>query len=71
MIHIKPNTCDFCGTCVGVCPEDCIELSEAEIKIIHPLCTDCNKCVWICPIEVFTFENTKKLSAKELEKLGA
>ena len=26
MIDILPDKCDFCGCCVGVCPEDAIEL---------------------------------------------
>ena len=34
MIEILPDKCDFCGCCVGVCPEDAIELKEAEISII-------------------------------------
>ena len=55
MIDILPDKCDFCGCCVGVCPEDAIELKEAEIFIIDPLCTNCAKCVWSCPIEVIKF----------------
>ena len=55
MIEILPNKCDFCGCCVGVCPEDAIELKEAEISIIEELCTNCVKCVWSCPIEVLKF----------------
>ena len=55
MIDILPDKCDFCGCCVGVCPEDAIELKEAEIKIIDHLCTNCAKCVWACPIEVIRF----------------
>ena len=55
MIEILPDKCDFCGCCVGVCPEDAIELKEAEIFIIDPRCTNCAKCVWSCPIEVIKF----------------
>lgn len=55
MIEILPDKCDFCGCCVGVCPEDAIELKEAEIFIIDPRCTNCAKCVWSCPIEVIVF----------------
>lgn len=52
MIHIQENKCDFCGTCVAVCPVDAIEMAEAELKIIHETCIDCDICVWICPINV-------------------
>lgn len=55
MIEILPDKCDFCGCCVGVCPEDAIELKEAEIFIIDERCTNCSKCVWSCPIEVIKF----------------
>jgi dissimilatory sulfite reductase (desulfoviridin) alpha/beta subunit len=55
MIEILPDKCDFCGCCVGVCPEDAIELKEAEINIIDERCTNCSKCIWSCPIEVFVF----------------
>jgi len=55
LIEILPNTCDFCGCCVGVCPEDAIELEEAHIEIIEERCTNCAKCVWVCPFEVFVF----------------
>lgn len=55
MIDILPDKCDFCGCCVGVCPEDAIELKEAEIKIIDERCTNCAKCVYSCPIEVIKF----------------
>jgi Fe-S-cluster-containing hydrogenase component 2 len=55
MIHIVPGKCDFCGCCVGVCPEDAIELMESEIRIIDERCTNCRKCVWACPWEVIEF----------------
>jgi len=41
--------------CVGICPEDAIELKEAEISIIDERCTNCSKCIWSCPIEVIFF----------------
>ena len=56
MIEILPNKCDFCGCCVGVCPEDAIELKEAEIGIYEELCTNCSKCIWSCPIEVYQIQ---------------
>jgi Fe-S-cluster-containing hydrogenase component 2 len=55
LIDIVPGKCDFCGCCVGICPEDAIELKEAEIFIIDPRCTNCAKCIWSCPFEVIRF----------------
>lgn len=57
MIHIIDNKCDFCGTCVSVCPVDCIEVREADIKIIHTVCINCDLCIHICPIEVLEFRD--------------
>ncbi|MCX6136129.1 MAG: 4Fe-4S binding protein [Ignavibacteriales bacterium] len=55
MIYIRPGKCDYCGCCVGVCPEDAIELMESFISIIEERCTNCKKCVWACPWEVIEF----------------
>ena len=55
MIYIRPGKCDYCGCCVGVCPEDAIELQESRIGIIEERCTNCSKCVWACPWEVIEF----------------
>ena len=41
--------CDFCGTCVAVCPHDAIELYEARLQISQQKCTLCLNCVHICP----------------------
>jgi ferredoxin len=60
LVEIRPDTCDFCGCCVGVCPEDAIELREARIDIIEERCTNCAKCVWVCPFEVFLFHAPRK-----------
>ena len=47
MIEIIDNKCDFCGTCAGVCPVNCIEWVKFEdledlrltlkSKLIRPL----------------------------------
>lgn len=65
LIEIKPDTCDFCGCCVGVCPEDAIELQEASIAIVEQRCTNCAKCVWVCPFEVLLFNHPRKKTSHE------
>ena len=61
MIHIKENLCDFCGTCVSICPVDCISVREADISIEHSICIDCDLCIHICPIEVLESRNEVSL----------
>jgi len=56
VIQMKRNKCDFCGTCVGVCPENCIELLETDLIVDHELCTRCEKCVLICPVNALYLE---------------
>ena len=41
--------CDYCGTCVAVCPHDAIELFETRLLIDQEKCTVCMNCVYICP----------------------
>ena len=57
MIEIIDNKCDFCGTCVAICPVNCIDVLEADISIDHTICIDCDLCVHICPIEVLETTN--------------
>jgi len=57
MIEIIDDKCDYCGTCITVCPPDCIEVKEFSININHQVCINCNLCVYICPIEVLKIEN--------------
>ena len=59
MINIIDNKCDFCGTCITVCPPDCIDVKEASIQINHLTCINCNLCVEICPIEVLEVNNAE------------
>mgnify|MGYP006309443325 CR=1 FL=1 len=46
----RRSLCDYCGTCVAVCPHDAIELLEFDLNIDPERCTLCERCVDICPI---------------------
>ncbi|MBN2010302.1 4Fe-4S binding protein [candidate division KSB1 bacterium] len=56
MIQIDKYKCDFCGTCVSVCPHDAIELSETTLEIDPVTCTECMNCVKACPLHVLSEE---------------
>ncbi len=57
--HLQ-SKCDFCGTCVAVCPHDAIELAEASLQILFNRCTLCANCIHVCPTRALemTDENT-------------
>ena len=50
--HIDGQKCDFCGTCVAVCPTDAIDLKESTVDILADRCIGCGSCVDICPLGV-------------------
>jgi pyruvate formate lyase activating enzyme len=41
--------CLGCGTCVEVCPEGCLKLSEDGLMRDRKLCKTCGTCVEVCP----------------------
>jgi len=56
MVRIDPTTCDYCRTCVGACPENCIEMGTHYIAIDYSICTECGICVHVCPLEAVSEE---------------
>jgi len=58
-IQLRDGLCDLCGTCVGVCPVDCIELSETTLSIDTGQCILCELCVKICPVDALELVDGK------------
>ena len=56
MIKVDRSLCDLCGTCVGVCPSDCINLDEHILSVDNEECIKCQKCVIICPVRALKYE---------------
>ncbi|MCD6233881.1 MAG: 4Fe-4S binding protein [Candidatus Marinimicrobia bacterium] len=56
MILIDHDLCDLCGTCVGVCPVDCISMSDTTLNIDDDTCIQCNFCIQVCPMEALKEE---------------
>jgi Fe-S-cluster-containing hydrogenase component 2 len=56
MIRVENSKCDLCGTCVGVCPVDCITLKEHELIVDHEICINCENCITICPVRALSNE---------------
>ncbi|MGF7119360.1 4Fe-4S binding protein [Methanobacterium oryzae] len=45
--------CGCCGACVGVCPNNSLELTENRIIIENDKCNDCGRCNIVCPLGAF------------------
>lgn len=41
--------CIGCNTCMGVCPNDCITISDSGLLFDRQRCEACGKCVEACP----------------------
>lgn len=51
---IKSELCTGCGTCVGTCPKDAIEIVKSQNgiyvpQINHEKCNKCGICLTVCP----------------------
>lgn len=63
--------CIRCGTCVKVCPEKAIELTETGIKIDRERCTLCFRCQEACPtgaLRRFGYSKSMEEVMEEVEK---
>lgn len=49
MIDIDIYKCGYCGACVGICPENALELVETRLNI-SDYCADCRTCTYVCPM---------------------
>ncbi len=48
-MQVDKNICLYCGGCVGVCPQDAMELRETILFISPEKCNDCGICEKFCP----------------------
>lgn len=51
MLVIRKDLCSGCGTCAGVCSEECIKIGKDNLaeSIDYGKCIDCNLCYRCCP----------------------
>jgi heterodisulfide reductase subunit A-like polyferredoxin len=50
MVEWDKDKCLRCGGCVGICPQDALELFEQGIAINKELCKECGICAKFCPV---------------------
>ncbi len=60
-----PAKCIRCGTCVSVCPENAITLTNRGIVTNADLCTICGRCAEVCPTKAIEMPG-KKMSVPEI-----
>lgn len=42
--------CDLCGACVGICPPNCITMTDRLISVETDDCIKCGFCIPTCPV---------------------
>lgn len=54
--NVTTNKCDECGTCISVCPENALHLTNNLIVDKHK-CIGCSKCVKVCPVSALALQD--------------
>ncbi|WP_086636651.1 4Fe-4S binding protein [Methanonatronarchaeum thermophilum] len=49
MIEVDNELCGHCSACVGVCPENALDLVGYKVEVVGE-CIDCGNCVDTCPL---------------------
>ncbi len=44
------DNCIGCGSCLEVCPQQCIDLSDTTAVIAQEHCLHCGNCMSVCPV---------------------
>ena len=56
-ILVAVEKCDLCGGCIGICPTDCIVLTEHNLMIVGSECIRCGLCLPACPVGALTWND--------------
>lgn len=56
---IDKDLCTACGTCMDICPLDCIYLKDETAEVVYPQeCWHCGACRQDCPEQAISYEFT-------------
>lgn len=59
MVQVNRSVCDECGTCISICRENALTLTDS-LLVDEDACISCGKCVTICPFGALSLsENIK------------
>ncbi|MBU1368705.1 MAG: 4Fe-4S binding protein [Bacteroidetes bacterium] len=50
---VHPEKCTACGSCMDVCPANCIQYVNEKAFVIEADCRNCRICVKACPENAF------------------
>jgi len=53
-MELDRDKCCYCGGCVGICPENALELRETALCIDAERCKNCGLCAKFCPVGALT-----------------
>jgi len=53
-MELDRDKCSYCGGCVGICPENALELRETVLCIDEERCKNCGLCAKFCPVGALT-----------------
>lgn len=62
--EVDKSKCIGCSTCVGFCPEACIELknhakdTKGKADIDYDFCKGCGVCAEVCPVKAIIMKHT-------------
>ena len=47
---VNKDVCVGCGTCVGICPVNAIQMVDGVAQIDKEICINCGSCLGACPV---------------------
>lgn len=55
LIHLNEEKCYGDGSCISVCPKDCLSLSDSKAELNPQGCVQCGACIVQCPFDALFF----------------
>lgn len=55
-MRVDTSLCNYCGSCIGSCPVNCMFLDETNVLIDEKKCVKCGFCIRVCPVGAISAE---------------
>jgi ferredoxin len=56
VLLLDRETCISCAGCVGMCPDDALDMFGLDLQVFQDKCTYCTLCVRFCPVGALSIE---------------